>query len=491
MHKSDGTAIWFEEAAEQLGVDTIRWMYLSHNPASDLRFGTRHPDQQVTIETAEGPISETKEGVPISLVTSKPADEVRRQILIPLWNSYKFFVNYARLDKFNPNEVNIPVSDCPEIDQWILSNLQALIKTARTGFSEFNSTEVCQASARFIDDLSNWYIRRNRRRFWRSQDAGDQDKMAAYQTLHTVLTTLCKVLAPAIPFLTERMYQNLVRGWDDSAPESVHLCEYPKCDDSLLDPELNARMATAQLVVKLGHKLRDDSNLRVRQPLSELKFACQAKEQFTAIEQLQDVIQEELNVKTLTGCENLDDLVSYNFKPNLKTLGPKCGKLLGVIRKELPEMDATLLAPLRNGESVKVTFNGEEIELEPQDVLISTAQAADWVCSDESGIQIAMSTQLSPELLREGMARDMIRQVQQLRKIADLEIQDRISISYHTESDELKTALTEWNDYISSETLADEIIVGSGGGYVGGEALVELKQVSIGDSKAQIDIKKL
>ena len=210
MHKSDGTAIWFEEAAEQIGVDTMRWMYLAQNPSSDLRFGTRHPDQPVTLETPSGPTSMTIDGVKTHLVTSTPADETRRMVLIPLWNSYAFFVNYARLDEFDPSVAQVPIADRPEIDRWLFSNLQALISGVRTALEDYNTPEAVRQAAAFIDDLSSWYIRRNRPRFWRSKNTGDQDKLAAYQTLYTALVTLTKLLAPMIPFLSERMYQNLV-----------------------------------------------------------------------------------------------------------------------------------------------------------------------------------------------------------------------------------------------------------------------------------------
>jgi len=488
MHKSDGTAIWFEEAAEQLGVDTIRWMYLAQNPASDLRFGTRHGDEQVTLKTPEGPISETLEGLPTCKVTSKPADEIRRQVLIPLWNSYAFFVNYARLDKFDPRAERVPVADRPEIDRWILSNLQSLLEVADREFQEFNIAEFMKQATGFVDDLSNWYIRRNRRRFWRSQDASDTDKLAAYQTLYEVLVTLTKALAPAIPFLTDRMYQNLVSNWDWSSaecqpPESVHLCSYPSADARLLDPDLNSRMALAQRVVKLGHQLREVNKLRVRQPLAELRFSCGDAQQLAAVEQLTDVIQEELNIKQITACENLDELVSYSYKPNLKTLGPKYGKLLGILRKQLPEFDAEILDPLRQGESVTIELDGNEITLEPDDVLVSTEQAADWICADEAGVQIAISTVLSPELIREGMARDFIRHVQQLRKDADLEIENRISVFYQSNDDEVSQAVTEWSEYISGETLADSLQSAS-------SAAEGTKAVTVGSQKAAIWIQK-
>lgn len=512
MHKSDGTAIWFEEAAEQLGVDTMRWMYLAQNPATDLRFGTRHPDEIVTLQTPDGPITETREGVPTAKVTSGPADETRRRILIPLWNCYKFFVDYAIADGFEPSrglksrvvgtdaseddaEDFIPVTARPEIDRWMLSNLQSLVETAHREFNVFNAPAFCEAAAGFIDDLSNWYIRRNRRRFWRSKDASDTDKIAAYETLYEVLVVLCQLLAPCIPFLTERMYQNLVRGNDLSEtdlppgtseawhktdiPDSVHLCDYPTADSDLLDTALNQRMAAAQLVVKLGHKLREESTLRVRQPLAELQFAAADSNTADAIDQLTEVIAEELNIKTVTRQDNLDDKVSYVYKPNLKTLGPKYGKLLGLLRTKLPELGDEVLGPLRRGNDVSIQVDGNEIELTPRDILVSTEQAADWVCSDESGIQIAISTVLTDELLREGMSRDFVRHIQQLRKDAALDIQDRIHIEYSCEETDVQSMVAEWSTYICTETLADSVESVS-------SAPSDAKLVTIGGATVQI-----
>ncbi|APZ90599.1 class I tRNA ligase family protein [Fuerstiella marisgermanici] len=506
MHKSDGTAIWFEEAAEQIGVDTMRWMYLQHNPATDLRFGTRHPDQPVTLNTPDGQISETKEGVPTATVTSGPADETRRQILIPLWNCYKFFVDYAIADGFVPGDDLrarvcgksrgqnaesgfVPVADRPEIDRWLLSNLQTLIDTAHRELADYNAPAFCAAAAEFIDNLSNWYIRRNRRRFWRSKDASDTDKTAAYETLYEVLVKLCQLLAPCVPFLTERMYQNLVRGASEFAaqaspddgelPQSVHLCDYPTADPALLDEALNNRMAAAQLVVKLGHKLREENTLRVRQPLAELQYATSDAETASAVAQLADVIKEELNIENVTQQDNLDDLVGYSYKPNLKTLGPKYGKLLGVLRTKLPELGDAVLGPLRRGESLSVDIDGNTIDLTPDDVLISTEQAEDWVCGDEAGIQIAISTVLTDDLIRKGMSRDFVRQVQQLRKDADLHIQDRIRIQYNSDNNLLQAMVAEWGDYICGETLADSIEFASA-------PASNAKSVNVGDVAATV-----
>jgi isoleucyl-tRNA synthetase len=528
MHKSDGTAIWFEEAAEQLGVDTMRWMYLAQNPAQDLRFGTRHPDKPVTLQTPEGPISKTKEGVPTATVTSGPADETRRQILIPLWNCYKFFVDYAIADGFVPSDelrrrvtensnhtanegiaVRHSESDGyyerPEIDRWILSNLQSLIEVAHREMSNYNAPAFCAAAAGFIDDLSNWYIRRNRRRFWRSKDASDKDKNAAYETLYEVLVTLCRLLAPCVPFLTERMYQNLALGQEcsvdsvqcsgnrseagftehrtlnteHSLPRSVHLCDYPTADTALLDADLNLRMASAQKVVRLGHKLREESNLRVRQPLAELRFASSNAETAAAIEKLGDVSAEELNIQKVIRQDNLDSLVKYAYKPNLKTLGPKYGKLLNALRTKLPELGDAVLAPLRRGQNLTVELEGQPVDLTPDDVLVSTEQAAEWVCSDDSGIQVAISTILTPELIREGMSRDFVRQVQQLRKDANLNIQDRIKVEYHSPDKTVQAMVAEWGDYIRGETLANSIEFSMSPG-------VETKSVNVGESIVNI-----
>lgn len=521
MHKSDGTAIWFEEAAEQLGVDTMRWMYLAQNPAQDLRFGTRHPDKPVTLQTPEGPISMTKEGVPTATVTSGPADETRRQILIPLWNCYKFFVDYAIADGFVPSDElrrrvaqSSPiaerggyseVAERSEIDRWILSNLQSLIDVAHKEMSNYNAPAFCAAAAGLIDDLSNWYIRRNRRRFWRSKDASDTDKNAAYETLYEVLVTLCRLLAPCIPFLTERMYQNLALGEEcsidsvqcsenrseadltvhgtlntkHSLPSSVHLCDYPTVDVSLLDADLNLRMAAAQRVVRLGHKLREESNLRVRQPLAELQFASSSADTASAIEKLADVIGEELNIQRVVRADNLDSLVKYAYKPNLKTLGPKYGKLLNALRTRLPELGDAVLAPLRRGQNLTVVLEGQAVDLTPEDVLVSTEQAAEWVCSDDAGIQVAISTILTPELIREGMSRDFVRQVQQLRKDANLNITDRIRVEFHSPDKSVQAMVAEWGNYIRGETLADAIDFSI-------SPSVETKSVNVGEAPVQI-----
>ncbi|GIX05233.1 MAG: hypothetical protein KatS3mg114_1102 [Planctomycetaceae bacterium] len=479
MHKSDGTAIWFEEAAEQLGVDTLRWMYLQQNPAQDLRFGTRHPDQKVTLQTPQGPRQMTIDGAETCLVTSGPADDVRRLVLLPLWNSYGFFINYARRVGFDPCQPGPAVEERPEIDRWILSNLQALIQRVRTSFEAYDTPAVCQAVASFIDDLSNWYIRRNRRRFRGTgelledadsapedseltADGGNlpPDRAAAFHTLYEVLLTLTKLAAPLIPFITERMYRNLSQPWREhpdyaaQTPPSVHLCDYPIADERWLDSELNERMELAQRVVRLGHKLRDSANVRVRQPLPELRVACSQPAQRAALASLTDLIAEELNVKQVTLWDSLGEIVRYGYKPNLKTLGPKYGRLLAPLRVLIPQLDSAQGEALRSGQAIILEVEGTPLDIQPQDVLITVEQAADWYVADDWGLQVALSTRLNDALRQEGMARDFIRHVQQWRKELKLDIDQVVKLYFSTPDEQAAEALLQWQDVICRETTS-------------------------------------
>ncbi len=479
MHKSDGTAIWFEEAAEQLGVDTMRWMYLQQNPATDLRFGTRHKDQKVTLETVNGPTDKTIDGVETCKVESGPADEVRRQVLLPLWNSYSFFINYARLDGFDPKTPPVPFAERPQIDRWILTNLGDTIFNARKGFETFDTWYTTDHVAKFIEDLSNWYIRRNRRRFWRSRDAADRDKLAAYQTLHHCLVMITKVIAPMTPFLAERMYQNLVRSWDSGAPESVHLCDYPQEDHLWQNFDLLAPMQLAQSVVATGHRLRESIDQRVRQPLSEVRVASREPTDRMRLKEMCDIIADELNVKSVVIVDSLSDIVAYKYRANPASLGKKHGKLLGKLRELIPTLPAATLAPLRDGQSVTIQVDAESIELVPEDVSLSVENAAGWASAADGDIEIALSTALTPALLREGMARDFVRQVQQLRKDADLQIEQRIRVTYNTTDAEVQAAITEWATFIQGETLADALVIGD---------IADAKSVNVGDVTVRLSI---
>ncbi len=266
-------------------------------------------------------------------------------------------------------------------------------------------------------------------------------------------------------------------------PESVHLCDYPQVDESRLDAELNWKSKQVQTLVRVAHRLRESAEQRVRQPLAELRYVAVDERQAAALDEFQATIADELNVKRIVRTESLEDLVTYVYKPNLKTLGPRYGKLLSVIKSELPNLPDGTLGPLRSGQPVTVTLDGQELTLQPEDVLVSTQQACDWQSAAEAGLQVALSTAITPELLREGMARDFVRHVQQSRKDADLEITDRISVQYHVSDLLAAQAIAEWDDYIRRETLADQLLQEQGppAGSQG---------VSIGDSAVSLAIKR-
>ena len=325
MHKSDGTAIWFEEAAEQLGVDTMRWMY-SQNPASDLRFGTRHPDRPLTLQTPDGAIDQTREGSPTCEVVSKPADEIRRQVLIPLWNSYAFFINYARLDNFDPRAPLVPVAERPEIDRWLLSNLQALTATTNREFAEFNAQEVCRAAAGFIDDLSNWYIRRNRRRFWRSRDAGDRDKLAAYQTLYHRAPRVDEAPGPADSVSHRADVRQFARRRARGQRAPVRLSRTGR---GLLDPELNDAWRRPNAWSAWATSCATTPTSRPaaagRVPLRLIRSS-----QVSRLDRA--IWRQSSRMNSTSRTANAPATIStaspsYTYKPNLKTLGPKFGKL--------------------------------------------------------------------------------------------------------------------------------------------------------------------
>ncbi|OYW11242.1 MAG: isoleucine--tRNA ligase, partial [Planctomycetales bacterium 12-60-4] len=412
MHKSDGTAIWFEEAAEQIGVDTMRWMYLQQNPAQDLRFGTRHPEQKVTLETVDGPRETTIDGVPTCKVESGPADEVRRQVLLPLWNSYSFFVNYARLDDFDPSLPEIPFAERPQIDQWILTNLQSVITGIRSAFENYDTPAACGFAAAFVDDLSNWYIRRS---------------VPQPSTLNP------------------------------QPPESVHLCDFPVADVAWSDPSLLDPMKAAQAIVQMGHRLRETINQRVRQPLAEVRVGCRSAATREHVAALSDVIADELNVKQVVVVESLGELVTYKYRANPASLGKRYGKLLNKLREVIATMTHDQFVALSDAGGTTIRVEEQMVDLIPDDVSESVENASGWASASDGPISISLSTELTPDLIREGMSRDFVRHVQQMRKDADLEIEQRIRITYATDDAEAHATIREWAAYIQGETLAVEL----------------------------------
>ncbi len=459
MHKSDGTAIWFEEAAEQLGVDTMRWMYCGQPSTLDLPFGTRHPDEEVTIEGADGArITHTVDGVRICKVTSGPADETRRRVLMSLWNCYKFFCDYARIDDFDLKTPKVPLEQRQDIDRWILSDLQLVIRDVRASFEAYDLAPVCRRIEKYLDDLSNWYIRRNRRRFWRGVSEGDTDKLAAYQTLHEALVSVAKISAPIIPFLSEHLYQKLVAIHDASAPESVHLTDFPEPDAAMIDEPLSEQVAALLKIVSMARAARTVSKLKVRQPLAILRIQPETDAERETVGRFRDHLLEELNVKDVSVEDDLSDLCEVTLVGNMKRLGPKHGKNAGAVGKALGVVDGKAISEaLGRGESPEIDVHGERVQIDAEDVTIERSYGEDWAGVTQGVTIVLLDKRVTHELKLEGLARDVVRQVQNLRKDADLDMEDRISLSLVTDCADLKEAIRVNAKYIEGETLATEI----------------------------------
>jgi isoleucyl-tRNA synthetase len=431
MHKSAGNAIWFDDAADKMGVDVMRWVFCRHNPVNNLNFG-------YTV-----------------------GKEIERKVHNTLWNVYAFLANYARLDGFDPAAEPVPVAERQPIDRWLLSNLQLLVQRAHESMRSYLLYGFVEQAERFIDDLSNWYVRRNRRRFWRTKDAADRDKLAAYQTLYTAMETLCRVIAPVCPFVTERIYQNLVREADADAPSSIHLCEYPQADPALIDEELSKQMDAVKDLVSMALGVRQAKQLRVRQPLAEMTVASGDADIRAGIERFQSHVLDELNVKRLVVREDLGDAVTATVKPDFAKLGPRLGKTAGAAAKALTERDPDAVAQtLERDGRLELAVGDETVTLLSDDVIVQREWAEGVAGADAPTFSVALDTVLTDELIAEGWARDVVRHVQQLRKDAKLEMNDRIRLRYDTESAELAGAIETWSEYVRAETLALDIARG-------------------------------
>ena len=446
MHKSKGNAIWFEEAADKMGVDVMRWTYSRHNPASNLNFGY------------------------------KTGDEVRRQFVIPLWNIYSFFTTYANLDDWTPDDCTIPssfgftpdgeknsfenwkLSDAEgfsELDRWILSELNQLIAKMTDNLENWQLPYAAEAVEQFVDDLSNWYVRRSRRRFWKSE--GDLDKNAAYSTLYTCLTTLSRFLAPFTPFIADMMYRNLVADRVADAPDSVHLTSWPKANTSLIDEDVMNQTRLAIRLASLGRSARAQSRLKVRQPLAEFVAEVRHDWEHFALAKIENVLKEELNVKSVRDASEMGGLLGFEIKPNLRILGPKYGKQIGEIRNAIASANANEIARASEA-GEKISLNG--FDLESDEVLIERVALDKYAVATDAGYAGAVLTEVSDELKAEGTAREVVRLVQNLRKTSGLEISDRINL-WISCSDDVTGALMAHSDYIAEETLAENIDLGA------------------------------
>ena len=386
-------------------------------------------------------------------------NEGQRKFMGTLWNTYAFFVLYANIDNFDPNNYTLKYDKLPPMDKWILSKLNSLVKFIDDGLENYKLTETSRAMSEFVDELSNWYVRRSRERFW-GKDM-PQDKINAYMTLYTVLVTLTKLSAPFTPFIAESIYQNLVCKVSKNEPESVHLCDFPTYDEKLIDKKLEEDMDTVLSIVVAGRSGRNTANIKNRQPIGNMFV----KSNNTLDNMFIDIIKEELNIKNVEFKDDVSAFTSYSFKPQLRTLGKKYGKLVPAIGNYLKENDGIkLMNELKENGLIKFTIDNENIELSQDDVLIETAQMEGYVAESDKNITIVLDTNLTEELLEEGFVREIISKIQTMRKEAEFEVLDKITV-YHNGNDNIANIICKNIEQIKEDVLATDIINGSNNGY--------------------------
>jgi isoleucyl-tRNA synthetase len=429
MHKSKGNAIWFDDAADEIGVDVMRWLFSTVNPSANLNFGF------------------------------STCDEVRRRFILPLWNSYSFFVTYANIDGWRPpsSDTSVPVSERPLLDRWIISRLNRLTTTVRERLSDYDIAAAARALEDFVvEELSNWYIRRNRRRFWKPES--DTDKAAAYETLYQCLVTTAKLLAPFTPFLAESIYQNLVRTVDDAAPLSVHLTDFPEQRTSEVDNLLSQDMEIVLDVVRLGRAARSEANIKVRQPLPAVLVYTNDPADADAVVRLQDQVLDELNVKDVKPLRELGNVVTHEVLPNLPVLGPKYGKRLGEIRSAIAAArPSDIAAAVAANEPYSVHLSdGQTVVLMPDELLVSLRKREGFAATQSDRATVVLDTNLTPALVAEGIARDFVRAVQDARRQADLRIEQLIDLQYDSHPD-VVSAVAANEDYVKREVLASSV----------------------------------
>ena len=431
MSKSKGNAVDPFDALEKYGADAIRWyFYINSAPWLPNRFH------------------------------GKAVTEGQRKFMGTLWNTYAFFVLYANIDEFDATKYTLEYEKLSVMDKWLLSKLNSAIKAVDEDLANYKIPEAAKALQSFVDDMSNWYVRRSRERFWAK--GMEQDKINAYMTLYTALVEICKTAAPMIPFMTEDIYQNLVRSIDANAPESIHLCDFPKVNEAHIDKELEENMDRVLKLVVMGRACRNTANIKNRQPIGQMYV----KADFELSEFFDAIVSDELNVKNVTFTQEVRDFTSYSFKPQLKTVGPKYGKLLGGIKNVLSGLDGNAAMDELNANGcLRFEVNGEEVVLNREDLLIDTAQMEGYVSEDDNGITVVLDTNLSEELLEEGFVREIISKVQTMRKEADFEVMDKIVITYEG-SEKAETVFAKNADEIGAETLALEVKKATPAGYV-------------------------
>ena len=449
MSKSKGNAVDPFEALEQYGADAIRWyFYINSAPWLPNRFH------------------------------GKAVQEGQRKFMSTLWNTYAFYVLYAEIDQFDATKYTLDYEKLPVMDKWLLSKLNTLVKTVDENLGNYRIPEAARALDSFVDEMSNWYVRRSRDRFWAK--GMEQDKINAYMTLYTALVTVAKTAAPMIPFMTEDINQNLVRNLDPSAPESIHLCDFPVANEQHIDKELEDNMEAVLKIVVIGRACRNTANIKTKQPIGKMYV----KADFALSEYFVEIIEDELNVKSVEFTEDVSAFTSYTFKPQLRTVGPKYGKYLKQIQQTLASLDGNqAMAKLKAEGALKLDNISDEVVLCEEDLLISMAQKEGYVSDSEGGVTVVLDTNLTPELIEEGMVREIISKLQTMRKEADFEVTDRIHVTY-SGSDKVGEIFEKYGENIKTVVLADTVTEGTTDGYQK-EWKINGETVLLGVQKAQ------
>ena len=430
MSKSKGNAVDPFDALQTYGADAIRWyFYTSSAPWLPSRFA------------------------------GKTVVEGQRKFMGTLWNTYAFFVLYANIDKFDATKYTLEYDKLAVMDKWLLSRLESTVKAVDDNLANYRIPEAAKALQSFVDDMSNWYVRRSRERFWAK--GMEQDKINAYMTLYTALVTISKAAAPMIPFMTEDIYQNLVKSIDASAPESIHLCDFPEVHENWIDPKMEEDMADLLEIVVMGRAARNTANIKNRQPIGTMYV----KSEFQLSEFYKEIIEDELNVKEVVFKDDIADFISYSFKPQMRTVGPKYGKLLNKIKTVLSELDGNkAMAELKSTGELKLDIDGQEIVLLEEDLLIDMAQMEGYVSESDHTITVVLDTNLTPELIEEGFVRELVSKIQTMRKEAGFEVMDKIRV-YAKDNDKIVDIMKNHGDEIKSEVLAEDIVTGETKGY--------------------------
>ena len=448
MSKSKGNAVDPFEALETYGADAIRWYFYSNSaPWLPNRF---HGGAVV---------------------------EGQRKFMGTLWNTYAFFVLYANIDGFDATKYKLEYEKLSVMDKWILSKLNTVVKNVDDNLAHYEILQTTKILQDFVDDLSNWYVRRCRERFWVS--GMPQDKVNAYMTLYTALVTFCKIAAPMIPFMTEDIYRNLVCSIDKTAPESIHLCDYPVANEKMIDPELEARMEEVLDIVVLGRACRNAASIKNRQPIATMYI----KAELALPDYFTEIIEDELNVKEVRYTDDVSAFTSYSFKPQMRTVGPKYGKHLAKIRELLPKLDGNAaMAELNSTGMIRLDLGDITAELTRDDLLIDSAQMPGFEALSDKGITVVLDTNLTPELIEEGNVREIVSKIQTMRKDADFEVLDRIRV-YADGSKDLYAVMERNADDIKNKTLCDEFLFG--------KTIPTSKEWSIGDEKLRLGVEKV